>query len=138
MRSALALTAALLLVVPAAIAQDPPGTALFKTVKEKVGADKPFSLLVTAKVKDGSADKFQAAAAAVAAATRKEKGNTQYDFFRSVEEPNTFYLVEKWNDLPALESHFKAEHLLTFLKALGEMLDGPPKILVVTPLAAGK
>jgi len=138
MRSALAVAAALLLAVPAAVAQDPPGTALFKKVKEKVGADKPFSLLVTAKVKDGSADKFEAAATAVAAATRKEKGNTQYDFFRSTEEPNTYYLVEKWNDLPALEAHFKAEHLLAFLKALGEVADGPPKIVVVTPVAPAK
>jgi quinol monooxygenase YgiN len=134
MRSILALAAALLVVVPA-VAQDPPGTALFKTIKEKVGADKPFALLVTAKVKEGTADKFEAAATAVAAATLKEKGCRAYEFFRSTEDPNTFYLIEKWDALPALEAHFKADHLTAFLKAFGEVADGQPKFVVAKSLA---
>lgn len=134
MRSVLALVAAALLAAPA-VAQEPPGTALFKTVKEKVGTDKPFSLLVTAKVKEGTADKFEAAATAVAAATLKETGCRAYEFHRSTEDPNTFYLVEKWADLPALEAHFKADHLTKFLGQLGEVLDGPPKIVVAKSLA---
>lgn len=134
MRSVLALAVALLLVVPA-VAQDPPGTAIFKTVKDKVGADKPFTLLVTAKVKDGMADKFEAAATAVAAGTLKEKGCRAYEFFRSTEDPNTFYLIEKWDNLPALEAHFKADHLTAFLKAFGEVADGAPKFVVAKALA---
>ena len=135
----LALGLALLFAVPAAVlAQDPPGTALFKTVKEKVGADKPFTLLVTAKVKDGTAAKFEAAAATVAAATLKEKGCQAYEFHRSTEDGNTFYLVEKWADLPALEAHFKTDHLTAFLAAFGEVADGPPKAVVATPLAPAK
>jgi quinol monooxygenase YgiN len=137
MRRAIVLATALLFAagVPA---QDAPGAALFKTVKEKVGADKPFSLLVTAKVKDGMADKMIAAAATVAAATLKEKGCKQYDFFRSTEEPNTFYLIEKWDDLPALEAHFKTDHLLAFVGQFGDLLDGAPKLVVATPLTAAK
>jgi len=137
MRSVLVLVAALLVGLPAA-AQDPPGTALFKTVKEKVGADKPFSLLVTAKVKEGMAAKFETAAVTVAAATLKEKGCRAYEFHRSTEDANTFHLVEKWADLPALEGHFKTDHLTAFLGQLGELLDGPPKAVVATPLAPAK
>ena len=135
----LALGLALLFAVPVAVlAQDPPGTALFKTVKEKVGAGKPFTLLVTAKVKEGMAAKFEAAAGAVAAATLKEKGCRAYEFHRSTEDANTFHLIEKWADLPALEAHFKADHLTAFLKAFGEVADGPPKAVVATPLAPAK
>lgn len=135
MRSALALAAALLVAAAPAVAQDPPGTALFKMVKDKIGADKPFALLVTAKVKDGMAERFEAAANAVAAATLKEKGCRAYEFFRSTEDPNTFYLIEKWDNLPALEAHFKADHLTTFLKAFGEVADGQPKFVVAKSLA---
>lgn len=134
MRSVLALPVALF-AVTTAVAQDPPGTALFKTVKEKIGTDKPFSLLVTAKVKEGMAEKFEAAATAVAAATLKEKGCRAYEFHRSTEEPNTFYLIEKWADLPALEAHFKTDQLTAFLKAFGEVADGPPKAVVAKSLA---
>lgn len=135
MRSVLALAVALLVAVLPAVAQDPPGTALFKMVKDKIGADKPFVLLVTAKVKDGTADKFEAAATAVAAATLKEKGCRAYEFFRSTEDSNTFYLIEKWDNLPALEAHFKADHLTKFLGQLGELLDGQPKFVVAKSLA---
>ena len=135
----LVLGLALLFAVPSAVlAQDPPGTALFKTVKEKVGADKPFTLLVTAKVKDGTAAKFEAAAATVAAATLKEKGCRAYEFHRSTEDANTFYLIEKWADLPALEGHFKTDHLTAFLKEFGEVADGPPKAVVAKSLASAK
>ena len=135
MRSVLALAVALLALTTHSVAQDPPGTAIVNMVKEKVGADKPFALLVTAKVKDGMAEKFEAAAAAVAAGTLKEKGCRAYEFFRSTEDPNTFYLIEKWADLPALEAHFKADHLTAFLKVFGEVADGQPKFVVAKSLA---
>lgn len=61
-------------------------------------------------------------------ATRAEPGNLWFDWNRSVDEPNTFVLVEAFTNDGA-EPHVKSEH---FAKAMTDMrpaLAATPKII---------
>jgi quinol monooxygenase YgiN len=113
----------------------PPGE-LTARLEAKLGpGEKPFTLLVTVKIKAGQGEKFEAAAAKAAAATRKESGNVAYDFHRDLDTPDRYLLFERWKSVAALKEHLAAAHTQEFLRLVGELGDGPPQIQLFTPLA---
>ena len=90
-------------------------------------------MLVLLKLKEGTGQKFEAAFATAAAATRKEKGCITYELSRSAKAPNRYLAYERWKDLAALEAHLKAKHITTLLAEIGDLLDGPPEVQVFLP-----
>src|SRR5690349_10077753 len=76
------LAAALFWSAPAA-AQDKENPILALVKSELKDAAKPFTMVVTLKVKAGAGPKLEAAFAKAVAATRKEKGNLAYELSRS-------------------------------------------------------
>ncbi len=51
---------------------------------------------------------------------RAERGNLQYEVFRSIEHPNQFALLEAWEDQETYDEHWEAQQQLdrpTFARA---------------------
>jgi quinol monooxygenase YgiN len=127
------LTAVAVSMALALLPAQPPENPILANVKAKLKhPDKPFTMLVTAKVKPGMGDKFEAALAECQKATRKEPGNKSYDLSRDTDHPDIYTLYERWKSVDALADHFKAAHTAKLLGALGDLLDGPPQVKVLT------
>jgi len=96
-------------------------------------ASKPFTLMVGVKVKEGSADKFEAAFAKALQATRKEKGCLTYDLNRDTDDATRYQVYERWKSLADLEAHIKSDHIKALLKVLPEVTSGAPELRVLLP-----
>jgi quinol monooxygenase YgiN len=126
------LVAALFLILPAP-AQDNENP-IEKEVKASLkDPTKPFVMYVHLKIKDGTAEKFEAAFAKARAETRKEKGNKAYIMTRSVKAPSEYIVYERWDNFKALQVHLKAKHTVALLAEVGDMLDGAPSVKVYLP-----
>jgi quinol monooxygenase YgiN len=117
---------------PPAAAQDrhPIAAQVQAAVKDPA---KPFALTINLKVKDGAADKFEAAFAKARTETKKEKGCLAYDLNREAKTPGRYLVYERWADLPALEAHLASAHFKALLGELGDVLDGDPEVKVLVP-----
>jgi quinol monooxygenase YgiN len=91
-----------------------------RQVKEQVpDPSKPFVMLVKFQAKPGQGDALVKAFGPAIAATLKEKGCQDYRLSRSVTEPESFVLYERWESLADLEAHLASDHI----KALGPALE---------------
>lgn len=130
-RAALFAVPALVLLLTAAPAADEKENPIIALVKTKVKhPDKPFSLLVTLKVKAGQEAAFEAAFAPCLAATRKEPGCLAYQLNRDLDHPDTFVMYERFKSLAAIEEHGKTKYVADLLAKIGPMLAGEPQVKV--------
>ena len=95
--------------------------------------DKPFTLVVKLRVKEGMGEQFEAAFAKALKPTRAEKGCRGYELSRDAKTPGQYLAYEKWQDLAALRAHIKAPHFQALAAEVGGMLDGPPVAEVYVP-----
>ena len=131
-RSLPVLIAALLLLAPASAQEKE--NPIEKEVKANLkDPAKPFVMLVTLKIKDGTAAKFEAAFAKTRTATRKEKGNKAYSLNRSTKASNEYVVYERWENFAALQAHMKTPHFSALLTEVGDMLVGAPEVKVFIP-----
>lgn len=115
-----------------AIADDEP---IIKIAKSKLkDTNKPFTLIVTANIKDGAMSKLTAAFAPCAAATRKEPGCVCYELHTDPDKAGTIVLLERWKSLAALEAHLKQAHTQTFLKTMPEWSAAAPDLKFLVPV----
>ena len=63
-------------------------------------------------------------------ATRAEEGNLWFEWSRSLEQPNTFVLVEAFAD-GAAEAHVTAPHFKKAMGELGQYVASRPRIISV-------
>ena len=94
---------------------------------------KPFTMLVQLKTKEGSEAKVEAAFVKAIKPTRQEKGCLAYELSRDAKTPTQYLLYERWQNLPSLEAHLKAQHITTLLAELGDLLAAPPEVRVFVP-----
>lgn len=94
---------------------------------------KPFTMMVMARVKEGSEKQFETAFAKAIRGTRQEKGNRAYDLNRDAKMPSSYIVYERWLDLAALEHHLRTQHIQTLLAEIGDLLAGPPEVRVFLP-----
>jgi len=66
--------------------------------------------------------------------TRKEPGCLAYGAFRSVRDPDEFYIHSRWADMAAFESHAQLPHTVRFVDAVEPLLDHPFKVTVAEQL----
>lgn len=67
-------------------------------------------------------------------ASRAEPGNILFEWYRSVEDPNTYVLVEAFRDAAAGEAHVQSQHFQTASTNLRKWLAAVPEIVhVETP-----
>lgn len=119
---------ALLLAEARAADDENPVVALIKAkVKD---TSKPFSLLVTFKVKEGKEKDFEAALRTCRVATKKEPGCVAYELNRDPDEARTYVMYEQFKSLAAVQEHIKAKHTEELFKQITPILDGELKVKV--------
>lgn len=71
--------------------------------------------------KDGSARKFaeEMVSAGVVERVRGEKGNLKYEYFFSMDDPETVLLIDRWESEEALDEHHKSP----MMKEIAELRD---------------
>jgi quinol monooxygenase YgiN len=65
------------------------------------------------------------------AATRAEEGNVMFEWSRSVEEPDTFVLVEGFRDAVAGSAHVSSEHFTAGIETMTDLIADTPHIINV-------
>jgi quinol monooxygenase YgiN len=59
--------------------------------------------------------------------TRREPGCLSYGAFRSVRDPDEFYIHSRWRDMAAFERHAELPHTVRFVESVEPLLDHPFK-----------
>lgn len=76
-------------------------------------------------------DGFLAQVDELTQAVRAEPGNLFFDWARSVDDPNTFVLLEAFADADAGAAHVNAEHFKKAMSWLPDVVSAKPKIINV-------
>ncbi|WP_138757243.1 putative quinol monooxygenase [Modestobacter altitudinis] len=83
-------------------------------------------ILSSATATPGRRDELIAAARAIAAVTRSDRGCLSYDFAADLDDPDRVLGVEVWADRAALDEHMGHDHSREFLAAVPGMVTGEP------------
>ena len=67
---------------------------------------------------DGNAKKFaeEMVSSGTVAAIRAEKGNLRYEYFQSLDDPETILLIDSWVDQEAIDAHHATPMMNTIAK----------------------
>ncbi len=84
-----------------------------------------YIVCVTIFVKEEYLDKFVEATLENCKNTRKEEGNVRFDFLRSEEEPNRFFLYEVYKTKEDFKKHQETTHYLKWRETVAEMMAQP-------------
>jgi quinol monooxygenase YgiN len=117
----------LALVVSVASAQEKENPLLTQIRASLKDPNKPFTMMVMVRVKEGAEKQFEEAFAKAIRGTRQEKGNRAYDLNRDAKMPTAYVVYERWQDLAALEAHLRTPHITTLLAEIGDLLAAPPE-----------
>lgn len=69
--------------------------------------------------------------AAFTEATRAEPGNVFFEWSRSLDEPNTYVLLEGFADAEAGKAHVESDHFKAGLEAMAGAISATPSIINV-------
>ncbi len=83
------------------------------------------------RVRRRYADEWPSIVADFTAATRAEPGNLFFDWYRSVDDPTVYVLVEAFTDRAAGEVHVDSEHFKAAGRVLSDVLAAVPEIINV-------
>ena len=74
--------------------------------------------------KDGTARSFaeEMTASGTVAAIRAEEGNLRYEYYQSLDDPETVLLIDSWEDQAAIDAHH-ASPMMATIAALREKYD---------------
>ena len=83
-------------------------------------------VFVTYRCKPGKREEFynEIKRRGLDAKSRAEEGNSRYEYFFSIEEPDSILLAEEWKDADAFAFHFETPHLKELQSLKGEYLVG--------------
>lgn len=87
-------------------------------------------ITVKFKVKDGYAEEWPQLVSEFTQATLAEPGNLWFEWSRSIEDPNTYVLVEAFTDDGA-GPHVNSDHFAKAMGELGQYVAERPKIVSV-------
>lgn len=95
-----------------------------------VDPEGPAMILINVKfpVKPEHADAWPEISREFTEASRAEPGNLWFEWSRSVEDPNTYVLIEAFTDEGA-EPHVKSEHFRTMQEEFPQYLTATPQIV---------
>ena len=89
-------------------------------------------VVATSQVKPESRDAFIEGAKECIAATRKEKGCIAYESHTSINDPNLFVVVERWETREDLNAHGKAPHMKVWREYSSQMKTAPTVIEIIS------
>jgi quinol monooxygenase YgiN len=75
------------------------------------------------------ADQWPELSAAFTAATRAEPGCIAFDWFRSVDDPTVYVLVEMFRDRQAGDAHVNSDHFEAAMGQMGHAYAGMPTVV---------
>ncbi|MEO1098228.1 MAG: putative quinol monooxygenase [Bacteroidota bacterium] len=119
-------------------------TTTMETTAQEVNADvlsdpivsqvsdpnKPFSVLIDITLIPGQEVEFERLFAPVIAEVRKEPGNIEFQLSRHPEEPNVYFLYERWKNVEVLKAHMTTPHMSQFWPKYFPMIARIPNIRV--------
>ncbi len=82
-------------------------------------------IAATVLVKPEAREDARRAAIAMGAASRAEAGCIEYRFWGCLEDPNRFFLFERWESAEALARHGQTEHMRAFREQLPGFVAAP-------------
>lgn len=88
-------------------------------------------IVVKNRVRPKYADAWPHTVEAFTTASRAEPGNVCFDWFRGVDDPNVYVLVEAYEDEDAGRAHVESDHFKAAGPQLSEMLAAVPEIVNV-------
>ncbi|MEV7591753.1 putative quinol monooxygenase [Streptomyces sp. NPDC089922] len=88
-------------------------------------------IVVKFPVKPEYVDSWPALVAPFTEATRAEPGNLWFEWSRSLEDPDTYVLVEAFQD-DAAEAHVTSEHFRAALETMRPLVTRTPEIVSTT------
>ena len=89
-------------------------------------------VVATSHVKPESREAYIAGAKECIAATQKEKGCITYDSHSSINDPNTFVVVERWESREDLNAHGKSAHMKTWRELSAPLKVGRTVIEIIS------
>lgn len=88
-----------------------------------------IGLVATLRVNEGDAERFEDVAREVMALVRgEEPGVLAYQFTKSRTEPNTYKVLELYQDQAALDAHAKTDAARALFGKLGGCMAGKPHL----------
>jgi (4S)-4-hydroxy-5-phosphonooxypentane-2,3-dione isomerase len=84
-----------------------------------------YIVCVTIFVKEGDVEQFIQATLENCRETRKEKANLRFDFLRSEEDPNRFFLYEAYTTKEDFAVHQQTPHYLKWKETVAGMMAQP-------------
>ena len=85
-------------------------------------------LVVNIEAKEGKQDEMLALIKPLVAASQKEEGCIEYNFYKQLDSPTSFAFIEKWKDQAALDFHEKQDHFTSAVPKMGELCAAPPVV----------
>jgi len=89
-------------------------------------------VVATSQVKPESRDAFVKGARECITATRKEKGCIAYESHTSINDPNLFVVVERWETREDLNAHGRAPHMKTWREYSAPLKVSPTAIEIIS------
>jgi len=89
-------------------------------------------VVATTQVKPDAREAFIQGAKACIAETRKEKGCVAYDSHTSINDANTFVVVERWESREDLNAHARAPHMKVWRELSAPLKASPTVIEIIS------
>jgi quinol monooxygenase YgiN len=89
-------------------------------------------VVATSQVKPELRDAFIQGAKECIAATRKEKGCISYESHTSINDPNLFVVVERWETREDLNAHGRAPHMKVWREYSAPLKVSPTVIEIIS------
>jgi quinol monooxygenase YgiN len=100
--------------------------------QEEPGDPSMIYVVATSQVKPESRDAFIKGAKECIAATRKEKGCLSYESHTSINDPNLFVVVERWETREDLNAHGRAPHMKVWREYSAPLKVSPTVIEIIS------
>jgi quinol monooxygenase YgiN len=100
-------------------------------------ADGEIVVVAVAKAKEGSEETVEQALRSVIRQSHQEEGCVRYALHRSIQDPRTMVIVERWASQADLDGHFTKPYMGELMSALSEHVEGPATIVFTQPLPEG-
>ncbi len=95
-------------------------------------ADFKMTIIARLTVKPEKTKDFIDAAKEIIGKSNKEPGCTFYQLYQDPYDNTKFVFVEEYKNQAAVDSHFATEHFKAFGPKIGDMVQGPPDIKIIS------
>jgi quinol monooxygenase YgiN len=132
----LVVVAVLVMLPSVALAADAaePNPLITRIKSELKDPTKPYTWIVSLRVKRGMQAKLEAAFADAAKQAHGEKGCLAYDLNRDVKESTRYLIYERWKSVADMEAHLKSPYMTALEDELKELLSAPPERQLLVPV----